>query len=61
LVVVAVVGVGVGSVVSGVLTVVVVVEWRGGREVASTVVVVSDELAGDAAIRFVMHCHTKVT
>jgi hypothetical protein len=25
------------------------------------VVVVSDELAGDAAIHFVMHCHTKVT
>jgi len=58
LVVVAVVGVGVGSMASGVLTVVVVVEQRGGREAALTVVVVSDELAGDMAIRFVMHCHT---
>jgi hypothetical protein len=27
----------------------------------SMVVVVSDELAGDVAIRFVMHSHTKVT
>jgi hypothetical protein len=34
--------------------------WLGGGEVAevATSMVVSDELAGDAAIRFVMHCHT---
>jgi hypothetical protein len=46
--VVVAVGVGVGHMVLGVLTVVVVVEQRGEegeREVASTVVVVSDELA----------------
>jgi hypothetical protein len=38
---------------------------EGGGEAAvagsTMVVVVSDELAGDAAVRFVMHCHTKVT
>ena len=48
------VGVGVGSMASGVLTVVVVVEQRGGREAALTVVVVSDELAGDTGYTL---CH----
>jgi hypothetical protein len=57
--------VGVGAGVSGVDS------GGGGRggEVAAVaastvVVVVSDELAvthGDASVRFVMHCHTKVT
>jgi predicted deacylase len=56
------VGVSEGAVVAGVDGVVMVVRRRGGGRGGDVDGGGGgDELAGDVAIRFVMHCHTKIT